>query len=389
MKNKIPLAFKSKLDAKLNQSNEVIYIRAPGRINLIGEHTDYNNGLVLPGAIDKYMYFACVPNDSTQINATAIDLNESITLELNDLKKTTYLWANFLSGILLEFQKLEINALGFDCAFTSDIPIGAGLSSSSALECAFLFGIKELYQVELTNWDLINMSKSSNHNFLGIKGGIMDQFASLFGLTEKIMLLDCDSLEHKYIDLPSNQFSWLLVNSCVKHNHLESGYNNRVKECALALKEIKIVFPNVKHLSSITESDQLSQVDFSSPILKNRAKFVIEENARVRTFIKNLILAQFDQCGILLNASHEGLSKEYEVSCPEMDFLVESLVDNKAVLGSRMMGGGFGGCTINLIEAEAINDIKTIVFESYKNKFDVEPKFYNVNISKGAERLSS
>ena len=389
MGNKIPAAFKSILNESLSASNEIIYVRAPGRINLIGEHTDYNNGLVLPGAIDKYMYFACSLNDSSKVNATAIDINESTTLDLNDLKKTKYLWADFLTGILLEFKKLGFNMMGFDCSFTSEVPIGAGLSSSSALECSFLFGIKELYQLEIPNWDLIKMSKSSNHNFLGIKGGILDQFSSLFGQKEKIMLLDCNNLEYEYVDLPPNDYTWLLINTCVKHNHIESGYNDRVKECTRALADIQKVFPKAKHLSSITDSQALSKVIFSSPVLKKRAKYIVEENARVRSFIKYLTKEQYDECGLLLYGSHEGLSKEYEVSCPELDFLVDDLRNHKSVIGSRMMGGGFGGCTINLIEADAIQGIKDQVSVNYKNKFGIEAKFYNVNISNGAERLST
>jgi len=385
--NTVPKDIKLKLDACLNGAVDILYVRAPGRINLIGEHTDYNNGLVLPGAINKYMYFAAIPNSTNKINAKAIDINESKTLDIDDLKKTDCLWADYLTGILLEFQKRNIKLSGFDCALTSEVPIGAGVSSSAALECAFLVGIKELHGLEIDNWELIKMSQSSNHNFLGIKGGILDQFSSLFGKEDRIMLLDCDSLDYKYVTIPENKYTWLLINTNVKHNHINSGYNQRVKECAVALEDIQKTFPETQHLSSIKKTEQLTSVSFSSSTVEKRAKYILEENARVQSFISALEKSEFEKCGELLYASHKGLSKDYEVSCEELDYLVEVLKDHSSVLGSRMMGGGFGGCTINLIHKDSLPHVKEIVSRSYIEAFGLEADFYSVDISGGAERL--
>jgi len=355
----IPPSILRSIESTLGTTSEIVVARAPGRINLIGEHTDYNNGLVLPGAIDKYMYFACKPNGTNIINATALDLDQEASVDLAQLEKSTHLWMNFLIGILLEFQKKEVDLIGFDCTFSSQVPLGAGMSSSSALECAILIGLKEVFGAQhLDNWSLINMSRSSNHNFLGIKGGIMDQFASLFGRKNHVMFLDCATLNHTYVRLPESEYSWLLINSCVKHNNLTSGYNDRVNECKQAVKDINAQLSEVVHLSDITNTEQLDRIAFSSEDVKKRAYFVVEENARVNSLVSALEKGNFELCGSLLYASHKGLSSQYEVSCDELDFLVDFFREEPSVLGSRMMGGGFGGCTINLVRSGAIGKLK-------------------------------
>jgi len=384
----LPAHIKSALNEGLGTDKNVMYTRAPGRINLIGEHTDYNGGLVLPAAIDKYMYFAFVPNGTRTIDAHALDKEQPEKIELDNITESKNEWANFLIGILIEFEKRGVELQGFDCAFTSEVPIGAGMSSSSALECAFLVGLNQLFDIKYDNWELIKISQSSNHNFLGIKGGIMDQFASLFGQKDKLMLLDCNSLDFDYVTFPSSPYSWLLINTCVKHNHLSSGYNDRVKECAQALKDIREVFPETEHLCDIPSVDQLNKVNFSAPIEEMRARYAIEENSRVRDFLNAVEVDKVDMCGDLLYASHAGLSKQYEVSCAELDFLVDCLRDDNSVLGSRMMGGGFGGCTINLVRTEAITEIKDKVAPAYDDAFGIAPQFYEVAISAGAGIIS-
>lgn len=385
MNFEVPSEILEKVRKTLGTKSEVLIARAPGRINLIGEHTDYNNGLVLPGAIDKYMYFACKPNGSDTISATALDLAESAKVNIDELEESEHLWMNFLIGILLEFKKRGVELKGFNCAFSSDVPIGAGMSSSAALECAILVGLKNLFGIEeLDNWDLINMSKSSNHNFLGIKGGVMDQFASLFGKKDNVMLLDCATSKHDYVQLSGSEYTWLLINTCVKHNHLTSGYNDRVRECQQAIEDIRKVFAEINFLSDIKETSQLATVSFESETVMKRAYFVINENARVRSFVKALNNNEWVSCGELLYASHKGLAEGYEVSCEELDFLVTLLQDEDGVLGSRMMGGGFGGCTINLIHKDAVPKIKEKVSAHYYNKFNIQPQFYEVKISDGA-----
>ena len=372
---------------KLYGQTPDLIVRAPGRINIIGEHTDYNGGLVLPGAIDRYMYMACAPNGTLDINAYALDLKSSQKITLNKAGKTDNLWSDYLSGILQEFSQRGHQLSGFDCVFGSDLPIGAGMSSSSALECAFLTGIKELHNLTIDNWTLIDISKSSNHNFLGIKGGIMDQFASLFGKSEKLMLLNCNDFSFDYIDIPQNEYSWLLINSCVKHNHLISGYNDRVQECANALSDIKVSFPTIKNISAVRDIKMLDDVSFSSDTIEKRARYVVSENARVTSLKQELEKGNMIACGQLLLQSHLGLKNNYQVSCEELDFLVDSATELPGVLGARMMGGGFGGCTINLIHKEAIEEVSENVLTAYKNKTGIKAEVYQVNISDGAGRV--
>ena len=348
-----------------------IIVRAPGRINIIGEHTDYNGGLVFPGAIDKYMYMACAANGSSTVNAYALDLDSSEKLELNSLGKTDHLWSDYLSGILQEFTKRDYHLDGFDCVLTSDLPMGAGMSSSSALECAFLTGIKELHELSIDKMELIDISKSSNHNFLGIKGGIMDQFASLNGQANKLMLLDCNDMTFDYVDIPQNDYTWLLINSCVTHNHLTSGYNDRVRECAAALADIKVSFPTVKNISAIKDIAALDDVSFSSANAEKRARYVVAENARVLSLRQQLEKGDMVACGDLLSASHLGLKNNYQVSCAELDFLVDKAVEFPEVLGARMMGGGFGGCTINLIHKDAIAEVSQRIISDYRKEMGI------------------
>ncbi len=378
------------LTAALGREPNFSIARAPGRVNLIGEHTDYTNGLVLPGAIDRRLYFAFRPNGTSIINATAIDLDDTYDIQLDQLQKSEKQWVNFIIGILLEFKQRGIQLKGFDCAFTSEVPIGAGLSSSSALECVILIGLRELFgATQLDNWEMIKMSKSSNHNFLEIKGGVMDQFASLFGKENHVMLLDCNSSEYEYVQLPDSEYTWLLINSCVNHNHLTSGYNDRVHECRQALSDIQVHHPDVKHLGNIQDSRLLQEVVFHSDTVSKRAHYVVAENARVRAFVQALKSNDWNSCGQLLYSSHQGLSKLYEVSSPELDFLVDLIREMEGVLGARMMGGGFGGSTINLVHKSKVATIKADISRQYQNVYSMEPEFIDVHISEGAGMITA
>jgi len=369
---------------RIQFDQQTIIAKAPGRINLIGEHTDYNGGLVLPGAIDKYFYFILHPRKDSQINAYAADLNEKYEFTVDNLKRTNELWVDFLIGILIEFKNKGYVSSGFDCILSSDVPVGAGMSSSSALECAVLSALNAHFKAGYSNWELIEMSKSSNHNFIGIKGGIMDQFASLFGQKDRVILLDCDSLQHRYFSIPENEYTWLLINTGVKHSHLTSGYNERVLECQQGLNTIRKHFPQASNLSVVTDIKHIQHLTFPSEKVKRRALYIIKENTRVKHFIEALHHSDFNKCGALLYASHDGLSNEYEVSCIELDYLVALLKDDEDVSGSRMMGGGFGGCTINLVKRNSLNSIKQKVTKAYQNKFLIQAEFYDVKISDGA-----
>jgi galactokinase len=375
-KEQIKLTTKVKL-----AGNWDLISRAPGRINLIGEHTDYNGGLVFPAAVDKYMYFACRKTGTKTVEATALDLNEQLNIDLTDLKITGTLWADFISGILLQFQERGYELSGFEVALTSEVPIGSGMSSSSALEMGVILAIATLHNIELPKWDAIEMSQKSNHEFLGIKGGILDQFSSSFGQLNRAMLMDCSNRSFEYVDIDLKEYELLLINSCVTHNHLLSGYNDRVKECQQALQEIQSIFPNVETLS---DEYAIREVSFSNELLYKRASFIREENDRVNKFRIALNNSDLIKCGQLLNEGHRGLSSKYEVSCDELDFLASEAKSEPGVLGCRMMGGGFGGCTINLIKSSNRQKLMNDIEKKYINTFGIEPEFYSVHMSDGA-----
>ena len=315
---------KDKLRRHIAQEN-VQFCKAPGRINLIGEHTDYNGGLVLPGAIDRYMYFALAPNNTNQINITAIDKAETATIEVGNYNRSKIEWANYFIGNLMILQSQGYHCTGFDGAFYSDIPIGAGLSSSSAMEVGFIKSVSELFGFELSGWDIVHTSHRSNHEFLGIQGGFLDQFSSTFGIKESVLLMDCALKSHQVIKADLEDYTFLLINTEVTHNHLTSGYNDRVRECQQALSSIQQRFPEVSSLSGIRHVNQLTDVRFDDSIIENRATYIIEENQRVRHFVEALAQQDYQRCGELLYRSHNGLSELYEVSCTELDYLVELL----------------------------------------------------------------
>jgi len=358
-------------------------VRAPGRINLIGEHTDYNNGFVFPAAIDRYVYLAFAANMLTSNSRViAKDLEDSATIHLSSLEKTDVQWKNFLLGILLQFKQQGHELKDFNCLIQSTVPIGAGMSSSSALECGFAKGIAHLNKIELSNWEIVDISHKSNHEFLGIKGGIMDQFSSLFGRKEFGMILDCQDRSHSYVPINLQDYQWVLINSNIKHDHLVSGYCDRVKECREAESNLEI-----STLRSMTTQHLKSYKSKLSEIHYKRSKFVLEENARVQTFAEALKSQKVEKLGDLLYKSHNGLKNEYEVSCEELDFLVELSKKEEGVLGARMMGGGFGGCTINLIKKKSIEETITNIKDAYLSKYTIRPEHYLVEIVDGVKIL--
>lgn len=363
-----------------------VIVSAPGRINLIGEHTDYNQGYVLPAAINKHFVFAIGPNEVNVSHVTAIDLNESGVIDFANLERQDLGWINYLIGNLKEFDTKNLSLKNFNCSFSSSVPIGSGLSSSAALECSFIKAIATFNGHALENWEMVNMSHHSNHHFLGIKGGILDQFASIFGKKETCLFLNCADrkVESHTIDLLDHEL--VLINTKVTHNHAEGSYNDRPSECAQLLAIAQGKYPDVTSVSALTES-QLFSLDVPEKLF-HRGQFILAENKRVLDFLKALEMSDIQTMGDLLYASHKGLSEQYEVSCDELDLLVSLTLDKEEVVGSRMMGGGFGGCTLNLMKKGATTtQVLQSIMSEYQHRTGIEPESYRVVIDDGAKVL--
>ena len=364
-------------------------IRAPGRINLIGEHTDYNDGLVLPAAIDKSIFFAVKRNDLRKCRFHALDVNQSAEVALPIKKRSGVLWAQYIQGAckVLEDQGYEV--LGFDCVFGGDIPIGSGLSSSAALDCGMIKAIAILSEIPLDRWGIIQVSNTSNNTFLGIQSGILDQFASIFGESGSCMSLDCRTRNFRHHQVDFWSYELILINTNVKHDHSDSGYNDRPADCKRALARLQGLGLEIGSLRDL-EMDELRLLKSKlEPVLFSRAKYLIEENHRVLSFIKALETKDYIELGRLLYASHEGLQHLYEVSCPELDLLVDLTRLEGAVAGSRMMGGGFGGCTLNLIKSTEADRVLERITSSYKAQTSIDASVYKVGIANGLEVIAN
>ena len=349
-----------------------LFVSSPGRINIIGEHTDYNDGYVLPAAIDRRIYMRLTSNgtkSTCRIRSKGFD--SVLVADLYSLRPGTEGWHNYVLGVLNEMQLLTQGLKGFDCEMYTEVPAGAGVSSSAALECGLAYGLNALFGLGLDNWQLIKLCKRAEHNFVGTKCGIMDQFSSVMGKEGHAMLLDCQSLEFEYIPTKLDPYVILMLNTNVTHNLAESGYNTKRKESASGLKMITEHFGVENTFRNIT----LEMVEECKEILGDvryrRCGYVLEENQRVLEAAGALKKNDLIWLGELLYRSHEGQSKKYEVSCPELDFLVEFSKGVKEILGSRMVGGGFGGCTLNLIHKDAVNDYVERVSRAYEKNFDI------------------
>lgn len=363
---------------------------APGRINLIGEHTDYNGGFVFPGAIDSGIMAEVRPNGLNTIICYAIDMKDKIEFKVDDPIGPRTSWARYIYGIVQEMRKRGVDVKGFNAAFSGDVPIGAGMSSSAALASCFAYAMNDLFgDNKLEKWDMALAGQATEHNYCGVKCGIMDQFASIFGQAGKLMRLDCRSREFEYFPFKPEGYRLVLVNSCVKHELKGSPYNDRRNSCENVVKKIAEQHSEgeFKTLRDCTW-EQLEEVrqavgeeDYT------RAHFVLGEKDRVLAVCDALVASDYETVGKKMYETHEGLSKEYEVSCEELDFLVDT-ARNSGVTGSRIMGGGFGGCTINLVKDALYDDFICKVKKEYKQKFAIEPKIIDVVIGDGARRIS-
>lgn len=361
---------------------------SPGRINLIGEHTDYNGGFVFPGAIDKGMIAEIKLNGTDKVRAFSVDLNDYAEFGLNEEDAPKASWARYIFGVCREIIKRGGKISGFDTVFAGDVPLGAGMSSSAALESTYAFALNDLFSLNIDKFELAKIGQSTEHNYVGVNCGIMDQFASVFGKAGSLIRLDCRSLEYKYFPFNPEAagYKLVLLDSVVKHELASSAYNKRRQSCEHVVAAIKKRHPKVEFLRDATMEmlaevkAEVSEEDYM------RAEYVIEEVQRVLDVCDALEKGDYETVGEKMYGTHYGMSKLYEVSCEELDFL-NDIAKECGVTGSRVMGGGFGGCTINLVKNDKYDAFIEKAFSAYKEKFGHEPKLYNVVISNGARKL--
>ena len=376
MKTKILEEFKRRFDTEPS-----LYASA-GRINLIGEHTDYNGGFVFPGAIDKIIMAAIAPNDSEKVRVFSIDINEYAEFGLNEEDAPKQPWARYIFGVCREIIKRGGNVKGFDAVFAGNVPLGAGLSSSAALESCFAFALNDMFNNNsIDKFELAKIGQSTEHNYCGVNCGIMDQFASIMGKKGKLMRLDCRSMEYEYYPFAPDDYELVLIDSKVKHELADSPYNKRRASCERVAKRLGVETLRDATMDMLNDvREDISAEDFS------RAKFVIEEKDRVLAVCDALEAGDFETVGEKMYETHRGLSKDYEVSCEELDFL-NDVARECGVTGSRIMGGGFGGCTINLVKKDLRDKFIETAKIKFNEKYGHEPGVYPVVISDGARKM--
>lgn len=359
---------------------------SPGRVNLIGEHTDYNGGFVFPGAIDKGIYAAINPNGTDKVRAYSVDYEGQVEFGMNEDDAPQESWARYIFGVCREMKKRGFEPKGFDTVFVGDVPLGAGMSSSAALESTFANALNEIFNLNIDRFELARIGQSTEHNYCGVKCGIMDQFASVFGKKGHLMRLNCATMEFEYFPFNPEGYKVVLLDTVVKHELASSAYNKRRESCENACAHIKARHPEVNYLSDAT-MEMLDEIkaEISEEDYK-RAVYVIGEKQRVLDVCDALGKGDYETVGDRMFGTHYGMSKEYEVSCEELDFL-NDVAKKCGVTGSRVMGGGFGGCTINLVKEELYDDFIATAKKEYLAKFNREPKVYDVVISDGARRI--
>lgn len=377
--DKIKKAFENVFGQKPDLS-----VRAPGRVNLLGEHTDYNGGFVLPAAIDKAIYFSIAKRQDDKVELHSFDLKESVSLTLNKLKPSDKSWANFLIGVMFVLkEKGHQFPVGVNVCFGGDVPLGAGMSSSAAVESGIATALNLLFNFGLSKKEIALTAQQAEHDFAGVKCGIMDMYASVFGKAGSLIKLDCKSMEHSYLHLELKNHTLMLFDTGVKHNLGDSAYNTRREECETGVKILQKYYKGIEFLRDVSlEQLQLHKAEFED-IVYQRCKYVVEETNRMKYASDLLENNDLEGFGKLMFETHRGLQYQYEVSCKELDFLVDQVAGNTAVVGARMMGGGFGGCTINIIESGSVAELKNKLEKAYFDEFGMELKSYKVAITDG------
>lgn len=363
-------------------------IASPGRINLIGEHTDYNMGYALPTAIEKKILFNFQKNGSdSRCRVYSKTYDTGFEFDLKSIARSGVEWENYILGVLNEISERTDKVRGFDCVLQSDLPTGSGLSSSAALECGLAYGLNELFDLGLSKLEMVELSQTAEHTYVGTQCGIMDQFASVMSESGHVILLDCKSLQYDFIPIDLHPYKIILLNTKVSHNLASSEYNTRKRECEAGVAIIRKKYPKVNSLRDVDEEMLMEFKEKLSITVFNRCSFIVSENKRVLEMAKALRTKDLLSAGQLLYAAHHGISTLYEVSCAESDFLVEFSKDNPSVLGARQTGGGFGGCTLNIIHEDSVDTFVAKASKAYKKEFDIQLEAFEVKPSGGTSVL--
>lgn len=378
------------IDQFFKTDNPAVFVESPGRINLIGEHTDYNHGFVMPTAIDKKIYFEFRKNDTpTACSIFSETFHTRLNFDLKLIEKSSSTWENYILGVVSELQERGKNLSGFECYIKSELPIGAGISSSAALECGLASGLNKLFDLNLSKREIVTLSQAAENNFVGSQCGIMDQYTSVMSKRDHLILLDCLSLEAEFIPANFKSCKILLINSKVSHSIADGEYNTRRKECESALNIIQNLYKEIETLRDVTSELLDSCRSRLSEKQYRRVLYVLQENNRVLAAANLLKSGELQAFGSLMYQSHYGLRDLYEVSCREMDFLVKFSEEKDFIYGSRMMGGGFGGCTINFIEEAHIAGFTEEVTIAYQKEFNIIPEMITVVPGEGTVVESS
>lgn len=361
-----------------------VIIDSPGRINIIGEHTDYNLGYVLPTAIDKRIRFTLERNNTdTHCEIRSKGYEKALVVDLKHIAPSHVQWENYILGVLYEIYSRSKELKGFHCAIESNLPVGAGVSSSAALECGLAFGLNELFALGLSKHEIVELSRDAEHNYVGTKCGIMDQFASVMSKKDHVILLDCRNMEYRYVPFEIAPYKLVLLNSNVSHSLASSEYNTRRKECEEGVAILQKKYPSVASLRDANPKIIEACKTSMNPKVFNRCNYVVQENTRVLDAVEALKKGDLEKLGALMYQTHEGLRALYEASCRELDFLVDFSKNIPEVLGSRVMGGGFGGCTINLVHEDSADLFIQSISEAYKKEFNINLSYFEGHPSAG------